>query len=399
MIFKYKSISQNGQIVEGFYEANSEEDVVAMIKGNNQLPISIERDIGRDAQVELFKPRVKKKDLAVFCRQLYTMIDAGLSIVKSLDVLALQTENKTLRNAIISVNEEVQKGLVLSEAMKKHRKIFPSILISMVEAGEVSGNLDIILERMASHFEKENKLENKVKGALLYPSVLIVVSIAVVIFMLVAVLPTFISMFEGSGAVLPGPTSLLINISSSLKIYWYLYAAFVLILGISMYIFNQSDMGRRFFDSLKLRVPIVKSTSVKIITSRFTRTLATLISSGIPIIRAMEVVSRVVNNKLIEERLTESIEALRKGVPISRAVKDVGVFPPMVDSMIKIGEESGSLDDILNKTADFYDDEVEAALQKMTTLIEPLLIIGMALIIGFIVIAMTLPMFNMMGTI
>ena len=399
MIFKYKSISQNGQIVEGFYEANSEEDVVAMIKGNNQLPISIERDIGRDAQVELFKPRVKKKDLAVFCRQLYTMIDAGLSIVKSLDVLALQTENKTLRNAIISVNEEVQKGLVLSEAMKKHRKIFPSILISMVEAGEVSGNLDIILERMASHFEKENKLENKVKGALLYPSVLIVVSIAVVIFMLVAVLPTFISMFEGSGAVLPGPTSLLINISSSLKIYWYLYAAFVLILGISMYIFNQSDMGRRFFDSLKLRVPIVKSTSVKIITSRFTRTLATLISSGIPIIRAMEVVSRVVNNKLIEERLTESIEALRKGVPISRAVKDVGVFPPMVDSMIKIGEESGSLDDILNKTADFYDDEVEAALQKMTTLIEPLLIIGMALIIGFIVIAMTLHMFNMMGTI
>lgn len=399
MIFKYKSISQNGQIVEGFYEANSEEDVVAMIKGNNQLPISIERDIGRDAQVELFKPRVKKKDLAVFCRQLYTMIDAGLSIVKSLDVLALQTENKTLRNAIISVNEEVQKGLVLSEAMKKHRKIFPSILISMVEAGEVSGNLDIILERMASHFEKENKLENKVKGALLYPSVLIVVSIAVVIFMLVAVLPTFISMFEGSGAVLPGPTSLLINISISLKIYWYLYAAFVLILGISIYIFNQSDMGRRFFDSLKLRVPIVKSTSVKIITSRFTRTLATLISSGIPIIRAMEVVSRVVNNKLIEERLTESIEALRKGVPISRAVKDVGVFPPMVDSMIKIGEESGSLDDILNKTADFYDDEVEAALQKMTTLIEPLLIIGMALIIGFIVIAMTLPMFNMMGTI
>lgn len=399
MIFKYKSISQNGQIVEGFYEANSEEDVVAMIKGNNQLPISIERDIGRDAQVELFKPRVKKKDLAVFCRQLYTMIDAGLSIVKSLDVLALQTENKTLRNAIISVNEEVQKGLVLSEAMKKHRKIFPSILISMVEAGEVSGNLDIILERMASHFEKENKLENKVKGALLYPSVLIVVSIAVVIFMLVAVLPTFISMFEGSGAVLPGPTSLLINISSSLKIYWYLYAAFVLILGISIYIFNQSDMGRRFFDSLKLRIPIVKSTSVKIITSRFTRTLATLISSGIPIIRAMEVVSRVVNNKLIEERLTESIEALRKGVPISRAVKDVGVFPPMVDSMIKIGEESGSLDDILNKTADFYDDEVEAALQKMTTLIEPLLIIGMALIIGFIVIAMTLPMFNMMGTI
>lgn len=399
MIFKYKSVTHSGQIVEGFYEANTEADVIAMIKGNDHMPLSVEADVGKDAQIELFNPSVKKKDLAVFCRQFYTMIDAGLGIVKCLDILALQTENKTLRQAVISINEDVQKGFVLSEAMKKHKKVFPTILTSMVEAGEASGNLDTILERMAVHFEKENKIENKVKGAMTYPIILMIVSIAVVIFMLTAVFPTFISMFEGSDTPLPGPTRALIAISNSLQTHWYVYLGVVAALIAIILVFRQSPEGRRFFDTLKLKLPIFKPTNSKIITSRFTRTLSTLMASGIPLIRAMEVVSRVVNNVIVEERLIQGIENIRKGVPLSRAVKDVGIFPPMVDSMIKIGEESGSLDDMLYKTADFYDEEVEVALQKMTTMLEPIMIVFMAVLIGFLVVAMVLPMFEISSTI
>jgi type IV pilus assembly protein PilC len=363
------------------------------------MPLQVERDVGEEARFELFKRKVKKKDLAVFCRQFFTMIDAGLGIVKCLDILELQTENKTLKATISSVNGDVQTGLTLSEAMKKHPLIFPAILTNMVEAGEVSGNLDAILERMAVHFEKENKIENKVKGSAIYPAALMVVSIAVVIFMLVFVLPTFTSMFEGSDTPLPWPTKFLLDMSDSIKTYWYIYAGVIGLLVFGLISYKRTEEGTRFFDQMKLRLPVIKGVTAKIVTSRFTRTLSTLMDSGIPLIKSMEVVSKVVNNLIIQDRITDSIEQIRKGIPLSRAIKDVGVFPPMVDSMIKIGEESGSLDDILTKTADFYDEEVEVALHKMTTLLEPIMIVGMALVIGFIVIAMYLPMFELVNTI
>ncbi len=399
MKYKYKAMTKGGQAIEGVFEANSESEVVAMIKGNSYLPLKVERDVGAEAQFEMFSPKVKKKDLAIFSRQFFTMIDAGLGIVKCLDIMVLQTENKTLKKALGTVTEDVQKGLTLSEGMNKHPRIFPSILVSMVEAGEVSGNLDAILERMATHFEKENKIENKIKSAMIYPAALMFVSISVVIFMLVFVMPTFTGMFAGSGVELPGPTRLLLGISDSLQNYWYLYFAAIGLIAFGTGAYLRTEEGRTNFDSLKLKLPVVKGTTAKVITSRFTRTLSTLMDSGIPLIKSMEVVSRVVNNKVIEERLMNSIEQIRKGVPLSRSVKDVGVFPPMVDSMIKIGEESGALDDILLKTADFYDEEVEVALTKLTTLLEPIMIVGMAVVIGFIVIAMYLPMFDMMQTI
>lgn len=399
MKYRYKAMTRGGQAIEGLFDANSEAEVVAMIKGNNYLPVKVERDVGSEAQFEMFSAKVKKKDLAIFCRQFFTMIDAGLGIVKCLDIMELQTENKTLKAAVGTVQEDVQKGLTLSEGMEKHPRIFPSILVSMVEAGEVSGNLDAIMERMAVHFEKENKIENKVKSAMIYPAALMFVSVAVVIFMLTFVMPTFVGMFTGSDVPLPGPTRALLAISNSLRTYWYLYIAGLglLVFGVSSYI--RTEDGRRNFDSMKLKLPVIKGPSAKVVTSRFTRTLSTLMDSGIPLIKSMEVVSRVVNNKVVEERLINSIEQIRKGVPLSRSIKDVGVFPPMVDSMVKIGEESGALDDILLKTADFYDEEVEVALTKLTTLLEPIMIVLMAIVIGFIVIAMYLPMFDMMQTI
>lgn len=399
MKYNYTAITKNGFKVSGSVESNSENDVLRMIKNNGYLPVSIDRDVEAEAGIEIFAKKVKKKDLAVFCRQFYTMLDAGLNIVNSLDILSTQTENKTLRKAIADVAEDVQKGVTLSEAMRIHEKVFPSILINMVEAGEVSGNLDTILERMAVHFEKENKTENKVRSSMVYPIVLMVVSIAVVIFMLIFILPTFVGMFEGSDTPLPLPTRILIGLSDFLKSYWYIFIGIVALLVFGITSFINSENGRRLFDGIKLKLPIIKGTTVKIVTSRFTRTLSTLMSSGIPLLRSMEVVSRVVNNKVVEEKLISGIEDIRRGVPLSRMIRDVEIFPPMVDSMVKIGEESGALDDILLKTADFYDEEVDVALTKLTSMLEPLMIVFMALIIGFIVIAMYLPMFEVVNTI
>lgn len=229
MIYKYKALTKQGETIEGFFEASDEADVLTMLKSNDYLPIAVEKDIGAGAQISLFSPKVKKKDLAVFCRQFYTMIEAGLGIVKCFEILEAQTSNKTLRSALGAIHEDVQKGFTISEAMNNHDKVFPSILINMIEAGEVSGTLDSILERMARHFEQESKLESKIKSALVYPSALIVVSIAVVIFMLVAVLPTFTSMFTSSGVDLPWPTQLLMNLSEWIKTYWYLLGGGLLI--------------------------------------------------------------------------------------------------------------------------------------------------------------------------
>lgn len=399
MIYKYKAVSEKGEIIEGFFEGNDESDVLAMLKGNNYLPVKVEKDIGAEAQIDIFSKKIKKKDLAVFCRQFYTMLDAGIGIVKCIEILEKQSENKTLVKALGALGENVQKGFTLSEGMKKHPKVFPALLINMVEAGEVSGNLDTIMERMAVHFEKENKLEQKIKSALIYPIALAVVSIAVVVFLLVAVMPTFIGMFESSGQALPGPTQALLNISNWLTEFWYLFIAIVVGMIIGFITFKQTPTGRSFLDTLKIKIPVIKDTNIKIITARFTRTLSTLMASGIPLLQSIDVVGRVVGNKVVHHRLEVASENVRKGVSLSRAVYEVGVFPPMVDSMIKIGEESGALDDILYKTADFYDDEVEVALQRMTSLMEPVMLVVMAVIIGFIVIAMAMPMFDMVNTI
>jgi type IV pilus assembly protein PilC len=327
------------------------------------------------------------------------MLNAGISIVKCLDILEKQTENKAIKKAISNVYGDVQKGTTLSEGMKKQKRIFPPLLINMVEAGEVSGNLDVIMERMAIHFEKENKLENKVKNALIYPIILSIVAIAVVIFLLTVVMPSFISMFESSGFLLPRPTRVLLSISNCLRVYWYLFIGIIVITIFSIIYLGKTEEGRRFFDNIKIKIPGVKKMNIKIITSRFTRTLSTLLSSGIPLLESLDVVSKVVGNKVVCDKLEMVKEDIRKGIPMSKTIKSMEIFPPMVDSMIKIGEESGALDDILYKTADFYDEEVESSMEKMTTMLEPILIVFMAIIIGFIVISMAMPMFEMINTI
>lgn len=397
-LYKYKAITDKGQNVNGTYETNNESEVVVMLKQNKYYPVNVEKIIEKKDVLDiLFLKNIKIKDLAIFCRQFYTMLNAGVPIVNCLKVLEVQTENKKLKRSLSNVYDDIQKGATFSVALRNHKDIFPDLLINMIAAGELSGNLDSILERMSIHYEKESKISNKIKGAMVYPIMLSIVSILVVIFLLVFVMPTFLSMFEDE--TLPVPTRALLFVSYSLTNYWYIYA-----IGIILAIFGasqlyESEKGRLFFDQLKFKIPMIKGATQKVVTSRFTRTLSTLLASGIPLIQALESTASVSGNKVIEKRIKQVIDEISTGTTLTKSIKKMNVFPPMVISMIKVGEESGRLDEILDKTANFYDEETENSLQKMTTLLEPLMIIIMSIIIGFIVIAMVLPMFDMINTI
>ncbi|AOY77044.1 type II secretion system F family protein [Clostridium formicaceticum] len=400
--FKYKAVTSKGEAIEGSLTAESKDEVIRMIRQNQQIPVKIEESKGKSKEVKeltLFKPKVKVKDLTVFCKQFYTMLNAGMSLTNCLEVLIDQTENKTLKVVIGDLFTQVQKGAVLSEAMKKHKKIFPTILISMVEAGELTGTLDEILGRMSEHFEKEGKINAKIKGAMMYPLILSIVAIGVVIFLLVVIMPTFIGMFTSSGVALPLPTRMLLAFSNALTQFWYVFMFAIVGTMFLLHRILSTDNGKRAYDKLKFKIPIIKGSITKIITSRFTRTLSSLLSSGIPIISALEASANVTNNKVVIEGIEMVVEDIRKGVSLAVLLKKINIFPPMMISMVSIGEESGSLDTMLSKTADFYDQELEAAIQQMVSLLEPIMIVVMAVIIGFIVIAMMLPMFDMMQTI
>ncbi len=398
-LYEYKALSDKGKALKGIYEAASEDEVVAMLRQNKYYPIKINETVEKKniLDISVFLKNVKTKELAVFCKQFYTMSNAGVPIVSCLDVLRVQTENKKLKITLSNVYDDIQKGATFSTSLRNQKKVFPELLINMIEAGELSGNLDSILERMSIHYEKEDKVINKVKSAMAYPIMLSMVSVFVVIFLLIFVMPTFLNIFENS--TLPIPTRILLSISYSLSKHWYLYIIGVVISILGFNELYQSKKGRLFFDRLKLKIPVIKGYTEKVITSRFTRTLSTLLVSGIPLIQALESTAKVSGNKLIEHRMKQVIDEVSTGSTLANALKKINVFSPMVISMVKIGEECGQLNEILDKTANFYDDETESALQKLTAVVEPIMIIIMAIIIGLIVIAMILPMFDMLNTI
>ncbi|MBU3177508.1 type II secretion system F family protein [Clostridium estertheticum] len=398
--YKYKVMDHKGQKIEAVFKANSRNEVLAMIEDNNYYPIEIKEVLERE-QKDLFEAfeKVKTKDLYIFCRQFYTMINAGANIANALDVLKKQTENKKLKKSLYEVHDDLQKGVALSDSLSKHKDVFPDLLINMINTGEVSGNLDIIMNRMASHFEKENKINNQLKTAMVYPMVLGGLSVVIVIFLLTFIMPTFTGMFTSSGAALPAPTRIIMEISQFIQTKWYILIAVIGAAVYGMKSYAKTPQGRLSIDGLKLKLPIIKDITEKAIVSRFTRTLSTVIASGVPLVQALEVVQKVVGNKVAENALEKIKEKVLRGVSLAEALGAEAIFPEMLHSMIKIGEESGSLDDILDKTANFYDEELETSLKKMTTMIEPLMIIVMGVIIGFIVIAMMLPIFDMTKTV
>ncbi len=399
-IFHFKAMTAKGIVKEGSESAASYAELVSRLRQRQYFPLEITEAVtGKEIGTLPVFGRVGVKQLAVYCRQFAVMLGAGVTIVGCLDILRQQTQNRRLRDATAVLYEDVQKGLMLSESLRKRDDIFPDLMIQMVQAGETSGSLDLVMSRVAVHYEKENKINARVKSAMVYPAVLAVVCVCVVVFLLTNVMPTFVGMFEGSNIPLPGATQVLLAISDALRTRWYL---FLLILFAAVYIFRRyagTEGGRMVLDRWKLRLPVVKGLVRKTASARFARTMSTMLVSGIPLLQAMEDTAGAVGNAAVAQGILDARENVRKGAPLSVPIRKMDIFPPMVPSMIEIGEESGTLDEVLDKTAGIYDEEVDIEVQRMLSLMEPLMIVVMALIVGFIVIAMMLPMFGMLQTV
>ena len=395
-LYMYKAKNESGKILTGEAKIASEEDLVNLLveKGYTPVEIKVKNAFTDISQISIFKPKVKTKDLAVFCRQFAIVLEAGVPIASALDVLREQTQNLTLKECISDVYENIQKGSSLTLAMKQHAKIFPDILLNMVESGEISGQLDGVFVRMADYFENQNKLNQKIRGAMTYPIIVVFVAIAVIIVLMAKVVPGFIDILNSFNVEMPVFTKILVAVSDVFKSFWWLMVImiFALVAGIKAY--YSTDSGKMFFGNLAIKAPVVKGLTKNIMTARLTRTLGTLMSSGVLLIQAMEIVQKIVGNAVISERLNFVTEEIKKGRGLTQPLASLKYFPPMLISMIKIGEESGNLDYSLGKCADFYDQEVEVSVQQLTALIEPAVIIFLSVVVGFIIISVLFPMFS-----
>ncbi|WP_193708387.1 type II secretion system F family protein [Alkalibaculum sporogenes] len=399
--YEYIAKDKNGKTIKGTHSAESREEVLNFIRGKQFFPLKIDEQKASwnfDVNLDIVL-KVKVRDLALFCRQFATTLRSGITVVDSISILRKQSSSKKLSQTLNMVYDEILKGNSLSASMAMEPKVFPFLLINMVETGEVSGNLDNVMDDMAKHFEKEYKLHQKVKGALTYPIVVSIVSVVVVVLLLTFVMPTFVKMFDSFGAELPGATKLLMTISDSIKNHWLIY---LLVISISYYSLNKyikTSSGKLTYHKFLLKMPIFGQLNNKIIMERFASTISVLLSSGVDILQAVEIVERVVGNEHIKKSLVQVRDGVRKGFGFGKTMEATGSFPPLVYQMVDVGENSGTLDFVLQKVADFYESEVETTIGQLTTLIEPLIIVVLGGIVGFIVIAMVLPIFDLYNVI
>jgi type IV pilus assembly protein PilC len=393
--FEYKGKTLAGAPIKGKMKANSKEDLERVLRQNRILVSSITRK-APDIQIKI-GTGIKKIEISRFTRQFATMIGAGLPMVQCLEILSTQTENKELGKIISSVKDNVQSGATLSDALSRHPKIFDQLYVNMVEAGELGGALDAILVRLAVYREKADQLIRKVKGAMVYPSVIVVVAAGVTVAMLVFIVPTFANMFGGVGAELPTPTLVVLGIAHFLRDnFLYLLAAVGGLLGLFVW-WKRTPSGALIFDTILLKLPVFGNLVKKSSVARFTRTLGTLLASGVSILEALEITAKTAGNLVVANAINKSVLAIAEGDTITGPLKSTGVFPPMVTQMIGVGEKTGGLDEMLNKIADFYDEEVDEAVTALTSVIEPIIIVVMGIIIGGILVAMYLPMFDIIG--
>lgn len=390
----------NGSILRKYnIRAENSSSLVAQLKASNLYLVSFrEKELRKD----IFggsKISLSTKDIAILCRQLSSMLMAGVTLVKALNILYLQMEKKNMKESIKRLYESVQRGEQFSEAIRKQSNVFPELMISMVEAGEASGKLDQVIEKLADQFEKDVKLKSKIKTAMTYPTILVIIAVGVIMILVTQVLPIFITMFESSEMVLPLPTRILMGFSDLLRDYWYLILVGLGAVVLLAKSYLSSEDGLRKWHSLELKLPVVGSTIMKISAVRFSRTLSTLLSSGMTLLQAMEIVIKVVGNRVVMDGLIITKEDIRKGMNLSQSLHKVSALPPMVYSMVGIGEESGTMERMLNKCADYYDDEVENAIQRLVSMMEPILIVVMGAVVGFIVVAMLLPILDIYGSV
>jgi type IV pilus assembly protein PilC len=396
-VFEYKGKSVSGTVVQGNLKAKSRADLERMLRSNRILVTSVSRKPS-DLNIRI-GTGIKKIHISRFTRQFATMIGAGLPMVQCLDILSQQMEAPELRKIVGEVKESVQSGTTLSEALRKHKKVFDDLYVNMVEAGEVGGALDTILVRLANYREKADALARKVKGALVYPIVVSIVATGVTIAMLKFIVPVFAKMFSDLGAELPEPTLIILGLSDFINDYFWFMILGAAAVFAAVKLYGRTSKGRLNLDRFKLVLPAVGTLIRKSSVARFSRTLGTLISSGVSILDALDTTARTAGNRVVHDAIKKATVAIAEGDTITGPLKESGVFPPMVVQMISVGEKTGGLDEMLNKIADFYDEEVDAAVTALTSMIEPVVIVVMGAVIGGILIAMYLPMFDIIGKI
>ena len=395
-LYTYKALDQQGEIVQDKTEGSGTMAVASELRKQGLLVIDVkEQSVAKKDILAPFK-RIKLSDLVVFSRQLATMINAGLPIVRALYVLSEQTENPKLKDVVVAVRKDVEAGLSLSEALEKHPDAFSRLYVEMVKAGEIGGLLDGVLLRIADQLEKDQDLRRKIRSALTYPVVVLILAILAASFMLIFIVPVFAKMFQDLGGTLPLPTRICMLLSDILTSFWgiLVYAA----MGAGVYLFfrwKKTERGRKVWGRAVLRIPAkIGDVVQKAVLARFARTLGTLSAAGVPILQAIEITATSSGNWVVENALLKSRDAIREGIPIYKPLEEEPVFPPMVTRMIAVGEETGDIDGMLTKIAEFYESEVDAAVKALTSIIEPLMIVVVGSIVGGIVISMYLPMFK-----
>lgn len=399
--YVYKARTPTGKIVSEVIESTSQREVVDKLRNLKYVVIEVKEFKESSlktilAKISPFKKKVKSSDLTIFSRQLATLVSSGVPLVQGLSILEDQFESPTFRSIIKAIKTDIESGVSISDAMKKHPKAFSELYIGMIHAGEVGGILDQVLDRLSTYLESAEELKAKIKGAMMYPIIVSLVAIGAAVVMLTVVVPRFAKLFEEIGAKLPTPTLMLVNLSNFVKKWIWLF----ILLGIAVVIAFRRIYASSYkfalkVDSMLLNAPVVGDVIRKTAIAKFTRTLGTLVRSGVPILQAMETVAKTAGNKLIEKTIMEARESIREGERIAEPLKKSGVFPPMVVQMISVGEETGALDAMLIKIADFYDKEVSAAIEGLTGMIEPLVIVFLGVVVGGMVVAMYLPMFEM----
>ncbi len=396
--FNWKGRTASGATASGELAAGSQTDVVAALRQKKIIPTSIKVKEEKKG-LTLFGSRVSRHALSVFTRQFSTMLNAGLPLLSCLEILGKQTESAGLRRVLVEVRGDVEGGLSLADALRRQPKVFDNLYVNMVESGETGGALDVILLRLATYLEKMEVLMRKIKGAMIYPAIISLVAAGAISVMLLFVIPIFAQMFEGVGAELPVMTQIVIGMSNLLKIWAIPGVIIIIALFTILRRWHKTESGAKAMDPLLLKMPVFGDLMKKQSIARFSRTLSTLLSSGVPIIDALEITARSSGNWVVEDAILKARTSIKGGENIADPLSKTTVFPPMVTQMIAIGEASGGLDEMLSKVADFYDAEVDQAVENLTSALEPLIMVVLGGIVGFLVISMYLPIFQLAGTV
>ncbi|MGO9148036.1 MAG: type II secretion system F family protein [Desulfomonilia bacterium] len=391
-VFVWEGKLANGSIKKGEIEASDKAAAAMILKRQRIIPTKLKT---KAKEISLFSKGIKTKEIVIFTRQFSTMINAGLPLVQCLDILSSQQPNPSFKKVLTQIKQDVEGGSTFADSLSKHPKVFDSLYVNLVAAGEIGGVLDTVLNRLAVYMEKNEQLKNKIKSAMTYPIIVLCVAFGVVAILMIFVIPTFSDMFKQFGSALPAPTQMVVNLSHFFRKFWWGMAGFIVLLIFGFKWIRTREKGRFYTDKVALRLPVFGDLIRKVAVAKFTRTLGTMISSGVPIMDGLDITSKTAGNVIVENAIRAVRTAISEGRSMSEPLEQTGIFPGMVVQMIAVGEATGAMDQMLSKIADFYDEEVDTAVEALTSALEPILMVFLGGVIGFVVVAMYLPIFKM----